>query len=63
MEVNINWFMKHLTLWMLAAILLFCGSHTAMAQSAINDIPAEVNAADATIGYTSQLSEADCLIF
>ena len=55
--------MKHLTLWMLAAILLFCGSHTAMAQSAINDIPAEVNAADATIGYTSQLSEADCLIF
>ena len=41
--------MKHLTLWMLAAILLLCGSHTAMAQSAISDIPAEVNASDATI--------------
>ena len=34
---------------MLAAILLFCGSHTAMAQSSISDFPAEVNASDATI--------------
>lgn len=34
---------------MLAAILIFCGSSHARAQSAINDIPAVINATDATI--------------
>ena len=41
--------MKQMKTWALTAFLIFCSAGTAWAQSAINDIPAEVNAADATI--------------
>ncbi len=41
--------MKYLKLWMFAAILLLCGTNKVWTQTAINDIPAEVDAADATI--------------
>lgn len=41
--------MKFLRLWMFAAILLLCGTNKVWTQSAINDIPAKVDAADATI--------------
>ena len=41
--------MKQIKLWMFAAVLCFCGISNVWAQSAINDIPAEIDANDATI--------------
>lgn len=41
--------MKRIKLWLFAAIVIISGTNRAWAQSAINDIPAEIDANDATI--------------
>ena len=41
--------MKQIKLWIFAAIVIISGANCAWAQSAINDIPAEIDANDATI--------------